>query len=153
MPKGRYRLMTDYMPTRGTRGLEMMYLTATVQVNLDFGSPADMVEKLKIALALQPWRRPCSPIRRSKWWPTGNLSERSSSGSTRTPTAPACCPWCLNRGSALNTMSITRSMRRCILCSAMGVINALGMSFRDFLEGRLPACPVRSRPRPIGKTI
>ena len=43
MPKGRYRLMTDYMPTRGTRGLEMMYLTATVQVNLDFGSPAGMV--------------------------------------------------------------------------------------------------------------
>ena len=48
MPKGRYRLMTDYMPTRGTRGLEMMYLTATVQVNLDFGSPADMVENSKL---------------------------------------------------------------------------------------------------------
>jgi glutamate--cysteine ligase len=54
MPKGRYRLMTDYMPKQGGRGTEMMYLTATVQVNLDFASEADMVEKLRIALALQP---------------------------------------------------------------------------------------------------
>lgn len=78
MPKGRYRLMTDYMPTRGTRGLEMMYLTATVQVNLDFGSPADMIEKLKIALALQPLATALfanSPFKNAR--PTGNLSERS----------------------------------------------------------------------------
>ena len=54
MPKGRYDIMTNYMPTRGTRGLEMMYLTATVQVNLDFASEADMVEKMQIAIALQP---------------------------------------------------------------------------------------------------
>ncbi|WP_298802726.1 glutamate-cysteine ligase family protein, partial [uncultured Lentibacter sp.] len=54
MPEGRDLLMNQYMPKQGGRGLEMMYLTATVQVNLDFGSEADMVQKLRVALALQP---------------------------------------------------------------------------------------------------
>src|SRR5690606_32263660 len=54
MPKGRYRLMTDYMGRVGTHGTQMMYRTSTVQVNLDYGSEADMVQKLRVALALQP---------------------------------------------------------------------------------------------------
>jgi len=54
MPKGRYRLMTDYMGRVGTHGTQMMYRTCTVQVNLDFGSEADMVKKFRVALALQP---------------------------------------------------------------------------------------------------
>ncbi|MBV9076442.1 MAG: glutamate--cysteine ligase [Methylobacteriaceae bacterium] len=54
MPKRRYRIMADYMPKVGTRGLDMMFRTATVQVNLDFGSEADMVRKLRASLALQP---------------------------------------------------------------------------------------------------
>ena len=54
MPKGRYRLMTDYMGRVGTHGTQMMYRTCTVQVNLDFGSEADMVKKMRVALALQP---------------------------------------------------------------------------------------------------
>ena len=54
MPKKRYQVMTRYMPTVGSRGLDMMYRTATVQVNLDFGSEPDMVKKLRVSLALQP---------------------------------------------------------------------------------------------------
>jgi len=54
MPKGRYRLMTDYMGRVGTHGTQMMYRTCTVQVNLDFASEADMVLKMRVALALQP---------------------------------------------------------------------------------------------------
>lgn len=54
MPKGRYRLMTDYMDRVGSMGKTMMYRTCTVQVNLDFSSEADMVQKLRVALALQP---------------------------------------------------------------------------------------------------
>src|SRR5690349_20690016 len=46
MPKGRYRIMTNYMPKVGTLGLDMMYRTCTVQANLDFSSEADMVKKL-----------------------------------------------------------------------------------------------------------
>jgi glutamate--cysteine ligase len=54
MPKSRYRIMSDYMPKVGGRGLDMMYRTATVQVNLDYASEADMVAKLRASLALQP---------------------------------------------------------------------------------------------------
>ncbi|HEX5999433.1 MAG TPA: glutamate-cysteine ligase family protein, partial [Hyphomicrobiaceae bacterium] len=54
MPKQRYQVMTSYMPKVGSRGLDMMYRTCTIQVNLDFGSEADMVQKLRVSLALQP---------------------------------------------------------------------------------------------------
>ncbi len=54
MPKGRDRLMTDYMDSVGTMGKTMMYRTCTVKVNLDFASEADMVQKFRVALALQP---------------------------------------------------------------------------------------------------
>lgn len=54
MPKSRYAIMTNYMPKVGSLGLDMMYRTATVQVNLDFRDEADMVEKMRISLALQP---------------------------------------------------------------------------------------------------
>ena len=54
MPKGRYRIMTNYMPKVGNLGLDMMYRTCTVQTNLDFSSEADMVKKLRVSLALQP---------------------------------------------------------------------------------------------------
>jgi glutamate--cysteine ligase len=54
MPKGRYEIMRQYMPRVGAMGLDMMLRTCTVQVNLDFGDEADMVEKLRVCLALQP---------------------------------------------------------------------------------------------------
>ncbi|MBO1075088.1 glutamate--cysteine ligase [Roseomonas marmotae] len=54
MPKGRYAIMRQYMPRVGAMGLDMMLRTCTVQVNLDFGDEADMVEKLRVSLALQP---------------------------------------------------------------------------------------------------
>src|SRR5258708_33804149 len=54
MPKGRYKIMTNYMPKVGSYGLDMMYRTCTVQANLDFSSEADMVKKLRVSLALQP---------------------------------------------------------------------------------------------------
>ena len=54
MPKGRYRIMRDYMPKVGSLGLDMMTRTCTVQVNLDYASEADMVKKFRVSLALQP---------------------------------------------------------------------------------------------------
>lgn len=54
MPKSRYQIMTRYMPKVGNLGLDMMYRTSTVQVNLDFASEADMVKKLRVSLAWQP---------------------------------------------------------------------------------------------------
>ncbi|HQT73968.1 MAG TPA: glutamate-cysteine ligase family protein, partial [Acidiphilium sp.] len=54
MPKGRYAIMRAYMQKVGTRGLDMMLRTCTVQANLDFSSEADMVKKMRVGLALQP---------------------------------------------------------------------------------------------------
>jgi len=78
MPKSRYAIMSSYMPKVGTRGLDMMYRTATVQVNLDFGSEADMVAKMRVSVALQPIATALfanSPVLDGR--PTGRLSERS----------------------------------------------------------------------------
>jgi len=78
MPKGRYKIMANYMPKVGTRGLDMMFRTCTVQVNLDFDSEADMVKKLRVSLALQPLATALfanSPFTEGK--PNGLLSARS----------------------------------------------------------------------------
>lgn len=52
-PQGRYKIMREYMPKVGTMGLDMMFRTCTVQVNLDFSSEEDMVKKFRVGLALQ----------------------------------------------------------------------------------------------------
>ena len=54
MPKSRYEIMTAYMPKVGRHGLDMMYRTCTIQVNLDFESEADMRRKMQVSLKLQP---------------------------------------------------------------------------------------------------
>ena len=78
MPKGRYRIMREYMPKVGTLGLDMMTRTCTVQVNLDYASEADMVKKFRVSLALQPVATALfadSPFTDGK--PNGYLSYRS----------------------------------------------------------------------------
>jgi glutamate--cysteine ligase len=54
MPKARYRIMRDYLPTRGSLALEMMFTTATVQANYDYESEADMAEKMRMAMGVSP---------------------------------------------------------------------------------------------------
>lgn len=54
MPKSRYGIMSAYMPKVGTQGLDMMYRTCTIQVNLDFSSETDMRRKMQIGMRLQP---------------------------------------------------------------------------------------------------
>jgi glutamate--cysteine ligase len=78
MPKGRYKIMRDYMPKRGNLGLDMMTRTCTVQVNLDFASEAHMVKMFRVSLALQPIATALfadSPFTEGK--PNGYLSYRS----------------------------------------------------------------------------
>nr|WP_250809485.1 glutamate--cysteine ligase [Neorhizobium tomejilense] len=53
MPKSRYDIMTRYMPKVGAKGLDMMYRTCTIQVNLDFSSEADMAAKMRVSMKLQ----------------------------------------------------------------------------------------------------
>ena len=54
MPKSRYQIMRDYLPTRGGLGLEMMHLSATVQANFDFSDEADMAAKVRTAMGCTP---------------------------------------------------------------------------------------------------
>jgi glutamate--cysteine ligase len=54
MPKSRYAIMSRYMPKVGSQGLDMMYRTCTIQVNLDFSSEADMRRKMQVSMKLQP---------------------------------------------------------------------------------------------------
>ena len=78
MPKSRYKIMTRYMPKVGTRGLDMMYRTATIQVNLDFTDETDMRRKLQTSLKLQPLASALfanSPFTEGR--PNGELSWRS----------------------------------------------------------------------------
>src|SRR5690606_12810170 len=78
MPKGRYRIMRDYMPRVGSLGLDMMTRTCTVQVNLDYADEADMVKKFRVSLALQPIATALfadSPFTEGR--PNGFLSYRS----------------------------------------------------------------------------
>lgn len=53
VPKSRYGIMTDYMPKVGSHGLDMMYRTCTIQVNLDFSSEEDMARKMRVSMKLQ----------------------------------------------------------------------------------------------------
>src|SRR3546814_7059029 len=78
MPKGRYEIMLRYMPKVGDLGLDMMLRTCTIQTNLDYGSEADMAEKFRVGLALQPLATALfanSPFTEGK--PNGFLSYRS----------------------------------------------------------------------------
>jgi glutamate--cysteine ligase len=119
MPKGRYKIMTNYMPKVGSLGLDMMFRTCTVQANLDFSSEADMVKKLRVSLALQPVATALfanSPFTEGK--PNGFCRSARKSGATPTMRAPACCPSRSRTAWASSAMSITRSTCRCISSSA-----------------------------------
>ena len=54
MPKKRYKIMSEYMPQVGSKGLDMMFRTATIQANYDFSSESDMVKKMRVSQSLQP---------------------------------------------------------------------------------------------------
>lgn len=54
MPKGRYQVMRNYLPTRGHRALDMMLRTCTVQANLDYRSEQQCGERYRLANAMAP---------------------------------------------------------------------------------------------------
>lgn len=142
MPKDRYNIMRNYMPTRGELGLDMMFRSCTVQVNLDFSSEADMVRKFRVGLALQPIATALfanSPFADGQ--PNGFLSYRSH---IWTDTDPDRCG--MLRFVFDDSMSFERYVDYALdvpmyFVYRDGYINAAGQSFRDFLAGKLPALP------------
>ncbi len=143
MPKGRYRLMTDYMGRVGTTGTQMMYRTCTVQVNLDFASEADMVQKFRVALALQPVATALfanSPFFDGK--PNGYQSYRSRIWQTLDDDRTGTLPFVFESGMGFEAyVDYALDVPMYFVYRDGQYIDALGQSFRDFLKGELPALP------------
>ncbi|MQQ08728.1 glutamate--cysteine ligase [Epibacterium sp. SM1979] len=143
MPKGRYKLMNDYMERVGTTGRWMMRRTCTVQVNLDFGSEADMVQKLRVALALQPVATALfanSPFFDGK--PNDHKSWRSYIWRHMDAARTGMLPFVFEDGMGFERyVDYALDVPMYFVYRDGEYINALGMSFRDFLQGKLPALP------------
>jgi glutamate--cysteine ligase len=143
MPKGRYRIMTQYMPKVGTLGLDMMYRTCTVQANLDFASEADMVKKLRVALALQPVGTVLfanSPFTEGK--PNGFLSFRSEIWRHTDNQRAGMLPWAFEPGMGFERwVDYALDVPMYFVKRGDRYIDAAGQSFRDLMAGKLPALP------------
>jgi glutamate--cysteine ligase len=143
MPKGRYKLMDAYMNKVGTMGTTMMRRTCTVQVNLDFGSEADMVQKLRVALALQPVATALfanSPFLEGK--PNGHKSWRSRVWRDLDPARTGTLPFVFEDGMGFEAwVQYALDVPMYFVYRDGVYIDALGQSFRDFLKGELPALP------------
>jgi glutamate--cysteine ligase len=143
MPKGRYRIMTDYMPKVGTLGLDMMYRTCTVQANLDYASEADMVKKLRVSLALQPVGTALfanSPFTEGK--PNGFLSFRSEIWRHTDPDRSGMLPWAFEPGMGFERwVDYALDVPMYFVKRGERYIDVSGQSFRDLLAGRLPGLP------------
>lgn len=143
MPKGRYKIMREYMPKRGTRGLDMMFRTCTIQVNLDFSDEEDMVRKFRTSLALQPIATALfanSPFCDGK--PSGMKSLRSDVWTDTDPDRTGTLAWVYEEGFGFERYA------RYVLDVPMYFIyrdgvyhDVTGQSFRDFMEGKLPDFP------------
>jgi len=140
MPKGRYGIMSRYMPTRGSRGLHMMYRTCTVQVNLDWSDEADMVRKFRVGLALQPVAT--ALFANSPFWegrPAGALSYRSLCWQDLDPDRTGMLPFVFEDGFGFERyVDYALDVPMYFVYRDGRYIDVAGQSFRDFLAGRLP---------------
>ena len=143
MPKGRYRIMTAYMPRVGGHGLDMMYRTCTVQTNLDFASEADMVKKIRVGLALQPVATAIfanSPFTQGA--PNGFLSFRSEIWRDTDPDRTGMLPWAFEPGMGFERyVDYALDVPMYFVKRGETYIDVAGQSFRDLMQGRLAALP------------
>ncbi|MDH5831494.1 glutamate--cysteine ligase [Luteimonas sp. M1R5S18] len=143
MPKGRYRIMRDYMPKVGGLGLDMMTRTCTVQVNLDYADEADMVKKFRVSLALQPVATALfadSPFTEGR--PNGYLSYRSHIWTDTDPDRTGMLDFVFEEGFGFERyVDYLLDVPMYFSYRDGEYIDAAGKSFRDFLAGRLDVLP------------
>jgi glutamate--cysteine ligase len=143
MPKGRYKIITAYMPKVGTLGLDMMYRTCTVQTNLDFSSEVDMVKKLRVSLALQPVGTALfanSPFTEGK--PNGFLSFRSEIWRDTDNARSGMLPWAFEPGMGFERwVDYALDVPMYFVKHGDDYVDVSGQSFRDLLAGKLPGMP------------
>ncbi len=143
MPKGRYKIMREYMARKGNLGRDMMFRSATVQVNLDFASEADMVKKLRVSLALQPVVTALfanSPFLEGRL--NGYQSYRSAIWLDTDPDRTGMLPFAFEEGFGFEQyVDYALDVPMYFVHRGGEYIDATGQSFRDFMAGRLPALP------------
>jgi glutamate--cysteine ligase len=143
MPKGRYRIMLDYMPKVGGHGLDMMLRTCTIQTNLDYASEADMVKKFRVGLALQPVATALfanSPFTEGK--PNGFKSFRSHIWEDTDPDRTGMLPFVFEDGFGYERYAdYALDVPMYFVYRDGRYIDVAGESFRAFLEGKLPQLP------------
>jgi glutamate--cysteine ligase len=139
MPKGRYKIMTAYMPKVGKLGLDMMYRTCTVQTNHDFSSESDMVKKLRVGLALQPVATALfanSPFTEGK--PNGFVSFRSEIWRDTDNARAGMLPWAFEPGMGFERyVDYALDVPMYFIKRGDDYIDVSGRSFRDHLAGTL----------------
>jgi glutamate--cysteine ligase len=143
MPKGRYVIMRAYMPKVGGKGLDMMLRTCTVQANLDFASEADMVEKFRVSLALQPLATALfanSPFREGK--PTGFVSTRADVWTDTDADRTGLLRFVFEDGFGFETYArYALDVPMYFVKRGHKYIDVAGRSFRQFMAGDLPELP------------
>jgi glutamate--cysteine ligase len=143
MPKGRYKIMTNYMPKVGKLGLDMMYRTCTVQTNLDFSSEADMVKKLRVSIALQPVATALfanSPFTDGK--PNGFLSYRAEIWRDTDNARSGMLPWAFEDGMGFERwVDYALDVPMYFVKHGDEYVDVAGQSFRDLMAGKLPGMP------------
>ena len=143
MPKGRYAIMLRHMPRVGSLGLDMMLRTCTIQTNLDYSSEADMVQKFRTSLALQPLATALfanSPFTEGK--PNGFLSYRSHIWSDTDPHRTGMLPFVFEDGFGYERYAeYMLDVPMYFVFRDGKYIDAAGLSFRDFLKGELSVLP------------
>ncbi len=140
MPKGRYGIMKRYMPKVGAYGLDMMFRTCTVQVNLDFESEADMVKKFRVGLALQPVTTALfanSPFREGR--PSGFLSYRAQVWTDVDNARSGMLPWVFDDGMSFERyVDYALDVPMYFVYRDGKYIDVAGKSFREFLARKIP---------------
>jgi glutamate--cysteine ligase len=143
MPKGRYDIMRRHMPRVGSLGLDMMLRTCTIQVNLDYATEADMVQKFRVGLALQPLATALfanSPF--IEGTPNGMLSYRSHIWSDTDPHRTGMLPFVFEDGFGYERYAeYALDVPMYFVYRDGRYIDAAGLSFRDFLTGNLSVLP------------
>jgi len=143
MPKGRYKIMRDYMPKVGQLGLDMMTRTCTVQVNLDYADEADMVKKFRVSLALQPIATALfadSPFTEGK--PNGYLSYRSHIWTDTDPDRTGMLDFVFEDGFGYERyVDYLLDVPMYFSYRDNEYIDLSGQSFRKFMDGKLAALP------------
>jgi glutamate--cysteine ligase len=143
MPKQRYKIMSAYMPKVGSRGLDMMFRTCTVQVNLDFATEADMVRKLRVSLSLQAIASALfanSPFVDGR--PTGYLSNRCEIWRDTDNARAGLLPFAFEPGMGFERyVDYALDVPMYFVKRGDHYHDVAGASFRDLLAGKLPQLP------------